>query len=81
MLPRVIIHSAISLDGRIDGFSADVGTYYELASRWDPDAMLSGSNTILAAFPNPEGEESPVELTHVEQIKDDLIWLHYRVIR
>lgn len=29
--PRVTIHNLISLDGRLDGFPADVGLYYELA--------------------------------------------------
>jgi hypothetical protein len=31
--PRVIIHNLISLDGRLDGFPADAGLYYEMASR------------------------------------------------
>jgi 2,5-diamino-6-(ribosylamino)-4(3H)-pyrimidinone 5'-phosphate reductase len=47
MLPKVILHNAVSVDGRLDWFSPDVGLYYEVASRWDVDAMLSGSETIL----------------------------------
>ena len=47
--PRVIIHNLISLDGRLDGFPADVGLYYELAARLQHQAVLTGSGTILAA--------------------------------
>ena len=50
MLPRVIIHNGVSLDGRIDGYTASIGLYYSLAGTWEVEAMLSGSNTILAAF-------------------------------
>ena len=49
MLPRVILHNAISLDGRIDGFTPDVGLFYELASVWKEDATLAGSETILSS--------------------------------
>ena len=48
--PKVILFSGVSLDGRIDFGSGaiDMGLYYELASSWKADAMLSGSNTILS---------------------------------
>ena len=49
--PKVIIFNGLSLDGRMDFGSGaiDMGLYYELASRWNADAMLSGSETMLAA--------------------------------
>ncbi len=47
--PRVIIHNLTSLDGRLDGFPADVGLYYELAARLPHQAVLTGSGTLLAA--------------------------------
>ncbi len=50
MLPRVILHSGASVDGRLDCPTLDVGLYYELTGTWDAEAILSGSNTILAAF-------------------------------
>lgn len=59
--PEVIIFNAVSLDGRMDGGvnETTMGLYYSLAARWNADAMLSGSNTMLAAF---AGEEvSPIE--------------------
>lgn len=49
MLPKVILHTAASLDGRITNFPADLELYYMLAAQWNPDAVLFGSSTILAA--------------------------------
>ncbi|MEW5719093.1 MAG: RibD family protein [Chloroflexota bacterium] len=49
MLPRVILHNASSVDGRMDWCAVDLGLYYELAARWNVDAILGGSNTMLAA--------------------------------
>lgn len=48
MLPHVVLHNAVSVDGRMDWFTGDVGLYYEVAAQWPVDAMLSGSETILA---------------------------------
>jgi len=59
MLPRVILHNAVSLDGRIEGFPLDLQQYYELASTWKEDATLAGSQTFLkAAVEAPPEEES-----------------------
>ena len=51
MLPRVILHNGVSVDGRMDWFNGDIGLYYELTARWPIDAILSGSGTMLAAYP------------------------------
>jgi 2,5-diamino-6-(ribosylamino)-4(3H)-pyrimidinone 5'-phosphate reductase len=49
MLPRVIIHMGVSVDGRYDwGLELDT-PYYEIVQRLKPDVDLSGSNTILKA--------------------------------
>jgi len=56
MLPKVIIYNAVSLDGRINGFIEDKELYYKLASKWDIDAVLMGSNTILKVFNAESGE-------------------------
>jgi len=59
MLPRVILHNAVSLDGRIDGFPVDLCQYYELATTWKEDATLAGSDTFLnAASEAPAEDES-----------------------
>jgi len=57
-LPRVILHNAVSLDGRLDWFMPNVGLYYELAAHWKEDLTLVGSDTILNAPDNiPEDTE------------------------
>jgi 2,5-diamino-6-(ribosylamino)-4(3H)-pyrimidinone 5'-phosphate reductase len=56
MLPYVILYNAVSLDGRTTGFNADVELYYELASKWNVDAVLAGINTILTGFNAQPGE-------------------------
>jgi hypothetical protein len=45
--PRVIIHNLIGLDRRLDGFPADAGLYYMMASRLPHQAVLTGSGTML----------------------------------
>jgi 2,5-diamino-6-(ribosylamino)-4(3H)-pyrimidinone 5'-phosphate reductase len=52
--PQVIVHAAVSLDGRIDGFEPDVATYYALIGTWEEEATLCGSETILAAERRPD---------------------------
>ncbi|MGE5509207.1 MAG: RibD family protein [Chitinophagales bacterium] len=61
MLPRVILHNAVSADGRLDGFLPDLGVYYGLVSTWNEDAILAGSETILAteAETVTEGDPEP----------------------
>lgn len=66
MLPRVILHNGVSLDGRVDGYQGGIGQFYEVASAFQADAMLSGSDTLLVAYasappPDEQAEESPVE--------------------
>jgi 2,5-diamino-6-(ribosylamino)-4(3H)-pyrimidinone 5'-phosphate reductase len=59
MHPRVILHCAVSLDGKTDGFPVDLQQYYELASTWKEDATLAGSDTFLkAASEAPPEDES-----------------------
>ena len=69
MLPYVILHNAISVDGRIDGFTPDIELYYELASQWQEDATLAGCDTLLKACSQEEecGEtEEAYEPTETE---------------
>ncbi len=49
MLPRVILHNAISLDGQIEGFFVDLQQYYGLAAAFREDATLAGADTFLRA--------------------------------
>jgi len=67
MLPRVVIHNAVSLDGSIRLRSPDLETYYGLAPIWKEDATLAGSGTILAG----EEEAPPEGAGHVGPWKVD----------
>ncbi len=57
----------MSLDGRITNFPADLELYYTLAARWNPDAILFGSETVLAAVRDNPSLEVPKE--HEEMFK------------
>ena len=48
MKPKVMMHTQVSLDGKIAGFE-DAGIYYSLAYRFGADMVLFGSETVLAA--------------------------------
>jgi 2,5-diamino-6-(ribosylamino)-4(3H)-pyrimidinone 5'-phosphate reductase len=66
-LPKVLVHVALSADGRTSGFEVDLELYYGLAQRWKEDATLTGADTLLAAggLPADEakgpGHEHPVD--------------------
>jgi 2,5-diamino-6-(ribosylamino)-4(3H)-pyrimidinone 5'-phosphate reductase len=45
----VVVHNSISADGGVDGFDVDLGLHYGLASTFDADVHLVGSETLLAA--------------------------------
>ncbi|MFA5843356.1 MAG: dihydrofolate reductase family protein [Coriobacteriia bacterium] len=61
MFPRVIIYDAVSLDGRVEGFDADIGRFYELSRAFGEDAILAGADTMLAGGPEVplDGPEIP----------------------
>lgn len=59
MLPHITLFNAMSIDGRLDhleGESALYQSYYDLASQWETDAILMGSETILKGFNASNGE-------------------------
>jgi len=58
MLPKIIIHNAVSVDGRIDWFQADIEKFYDLTSEWNEDATLAGSDTLIAAYSDRTEEEN-----------------------
>lgn len=49
MLPRVLVHTAVSADGRTRGFDVDMGQFYGVVADWDADCMLTGADTIVLA--------------------------------
>jgi 2,5-diamino-6-(ribosylamino)-4(3H)-pyrimidinone 5'-phosphate reductase len=46
MLPKIIIHNSISIDGSLTNFEPNMGLHYQIAGNYKPDAHLIGSNTI-----------------------------------
>ena len=48
MLPRVILHNAVSADGRTTGLRPNRDLLQRLTSSWDEDLTLAGCDTILA---------------------------------
>ena len=55
MKPKIIMHTQISLDGRIKGFD-NPEIYYIVANNIKTDAVLFGSNTVFTAFENSPDE-------------------------
>jgi len=61
MKPKVILYTAMSLDGRTTGFSVDMGLFYSLAQQWGENASLVGCDTLLNAPDEiPEDDEFEV---------------------
>jgi 2,5-diamino-6-(ribosylamino)-4(3H)-pyrimidinone 5'-phosphate reductase len=48
MLPKVIVHNSISLDGSLTNFEPNMELHYLIAGGYKPQAHLIGSNTIKA---------------------------------
>lgn len=46
MLPKLILHKYISLDGSLINFDVNMELYYQITSEYKPNAHLIGSNTI-----------------------------------
>ena len=46
MLPKIIVHNSISLDGSLTNFEVNMELHYQIAGKYKPDAHLIGSNTI-----------------------------------
>jgi len=46
MLPRVIVHNSVSLDGSLTGFDVNMALHYQIAAEYKPNAHLIGSNTM-----------------------------------
>ena len=46
MLPKVIIHNSISIDGSLTNFKPNMALHYQIAGNYEPDVHLIGSNTV-----------------------------------
>ena len=59
MLPKVILHNSVSLDGSLTNFEPHMELHYSIAGNYNADVHLIGSNTIKASS---ELYEEPVPL-------------------
>jgi 2,5-diamino-6-(ribosylamino)-4(3H)-pyrimidinone 5'-phosphate reductase len=50
MLPKVIIHNSISIDGSLSSFEPNMELHYRIAGMFKPEIHLIGSNTITAGI-------------------------------
>ena len=46
MLPNIILHNSISVDGSLTDFNANMELHYQIGGKYKPDVHLIGSNTI-----------------------------------
>ncbi|UCF71179.1 MAG: dihydrofolate reductase family protein [candidate division WOR-3 bacterium] len=60
ILPKVVIHNSMSLDGSLTGFEVNMALHYALAARYKPGAHLIGSNTLMGGIES-SGKEVPPE--------------------
>ena len=62
MIPKIILHNSISLDGSLINFDVDMETHYKIAGSFKPDIRLIGSNTIKTGM-DIYGELTPEKET------------------
>ena len=74
MLPKVITHNVISLDGSISGFNLDLEKHYAVAYSYKPDAMLVGSATAKSGvdmYSDGIPDERPSDFVKPRITEDD----------
>ena len=55
MLPEVIVHNSISIDGSLTNFEPNMELHYRIAGSYQPDVHLIGSNTVETGIELYEG--------------------------
>ncbi|MFC1956153.1 dihydrofolate reductase family protein [Chloroflexota bacterium] len=58
-IPKIIMHNSVSLDGSFTDFDVDMELHYQIASRYQADANLIGSNIIKSGIEIYGGEIPP----------------------
>ncbi|HAF95117.1 MAG: hypothetical protein A2X34_08610 [Elusimicrobia bacterium GWC2_51_8] len=71
MLPKIIIHNSISLDGSLTNFMPNMELHYRIAGSYKPDAHLIGSNTIKTGVELYESGVPKEEKTDFEKPERD----------
>lgn len=58
-MPKVVVHSEVSADGRVDWFRPHEDLYYGLLPTWDEDAALTGIETLFDPRTGVTRDEKP----------------------
>lgn len=80
MLPKLIVHNSISLDGSTTGFEANIIVHYKILSSYQPNAMIVGSNTAKTGTQFfcdkiPPEEESDFQKPEIQSDDPRAYWL------
>ena len=67
MLPKIILHNSVSLDGSLTNFEVNMGLHYQIAGKYNADARLIGSNTIKVGIELFGGKVPPEEKKDFEK--------------
>ncbi|MCW4005416.1 MAG: dihydrofolate reductase family protein [Candidatus Bathyarchaeota archaeon] len=80
MLPKVVIHNSVSLDGSLTGFEPDMTGHYQIAREYEPQVHLVGSNTMKTGAEMFGSPIKPEEETDFEKPKRDPALAYWAVI-
>lgn len=69
MMPKIILHNSISIDGSLTSFEPDMELHYRIAGWYKPDVPLIGSNTITAGIELYEGDMPKEEISDFKKPK------------
>ncbi len=78
MRPKVIVHTEVFVDGRMDWLKDDEVLYYRLLN---PCLVGGRSPRSLYVAPDLTSENGliPLSLLHVENVEGEVVWLRYAV--
>ena len=69
MLPKIILHNSVSLDGSLTNFDPNMELHYQIAGNYNAEARLIGSNTIKVGIELFGGEIPPEERSDFKKPK------------
>ena len=61
MLPKIILHNSVSLDGSLTNFEPNMELHYQIAGKYNAEARLIGSNTVKVGIELYGGKVPPEE--------------------
>ncbi len=78
MLPKVVVHNSVSLDGSLTNFEPNMKLHYQIAGSYKPNAHLIGSNTIKAGvemYENGVPAEEQTDFDKPRRSKNLPLWV------